>query len=135
MIKGINTSGRYITVTGGISATPYISPGSVGAGMMRWNTNTNCIEVNDGNMWKTIDMGYPTVELTPETESLLEWAREQRSKQNERERAVKNNPALAKAYEAIKRAEENFDLLETIAKEHNNSNYGMLAEAQVSSSP
>jgi hypothetical protein len=115
MIKGINTSGRYITVSGGHAATPYISPGSVGAGMLRWNTNTNCIEVNDGNMWKTIDMGYPTVELTPDTESLLEWARNARDKQRIRESKIQDNPALKKAYEAIVRAEENFDLLESIA--------------------
>lgn len=115
MIKGINTSGRYITVSGGISANPYISPGSVGAGMMRWNTNTNCIEVSDGNMWKTIDMGYPTVELTPDTESLLEWARLERTKQRVREERIQKNPALQKAYEALKRAEENFELLDSIA--------------------
>lgn len=120
MIKGINSSGRYITVTGGSASNPYISPGAAGAGMVRYNPNMNQLEVNDGNSWQTLATSYATVELTPETESLLNWAREQRSKQNERERAVKNNPALAKAYEAIKRAEENFDLLETIAKEHDN---------------
>jgi len=119
MIKGINTSGRYVTVTGGTASDPYISPGSVGAGMLRWNSNMNNMEVNDGNSWKTLSMNYATVELTPEAESLMEWARKERDKQRTREDAVRRNPALRKAYEAIQRAEENFDLLETIAREHN----------------
>ncbi len=118
MIKGINASGRYVTVTGGTASDPYISPGSVGAGMLRWNSNMNNMEVNDGNSWKTLSMNYATVELTPEAESLMEWARKERDKQRTREDAVRRNPALRKAYEAIQRAEENFDLLETIAREH-----------------
>ncbi len=117
-IYGINASGRYVTVTGGTASDPYISPGSVGAGMLRWNSNMNNMEVNDGNSWKTLSMNYATVELTPEAESLMEWARKERDKQRTREDAVRRNPALRKAYEAIQRAEENFDLLETIAREH-----------------
>ncbi len=128
MIKGINSSGRYLTVSGGQSSSNYISPGAVGAGMMRYNSNMNCIEVNDGNSWQQLNTNYATVELTPEAESLFEWARKERSKQQARELAVANNPALKKAYEAIKRAEENFDLLEAIAKEHND-NHGEMMEA------
>jgi hypothetical protein len=85
--------------------------------MMRWNPNMNQIEVNDGNTWLPMTPGYATVELTPDTESLLEWARLERTKQRIREERVQNNPALRKAYEAIVRAEENFDLLDSIAGE------------------
>ena len=115
MIKGINSSGRYLTITGGIPSNPYISPGSVGAGMMRYNPNMNCIEVNDGNMWKQLDMSYASVELNPDTEALLEWARLERTKQQLLEERIEQNPALKKAYEAVLRAQENFDILDTIA--------------------
>ena len=115
MIKGINSSGRYLTVTGGTPTNPYISPGSVGAGMMRYNPNMNCIEVNDGNMWKQLDMSYASVELNPDTEALLEWARLERTKQQLLEERIEQNPALKKAYEAVVRAQENFDILDTIA--------------------
>jgi len=118
MIKGINSSSKYVTVTGGTPSNPYISPGSVGAGMMRYNPNMNCIEINDGNSWKTLEMSYATVELTSDAESLLQWAREQRDKQWVRESKMQRNPALKKAYEAIIRAEENFDLLESIAGDY-----------------
>lgn len=129
MIKGINSSGRYVKVTSGGSSDPYISPGSVGAGMLRWNSNMNTMEVNDGNSWKSFNMSYATVELTPEAEDLLEWARKERDRQRTRENAVRKNPALQKAYDAIKRAEENFDLLETIAKEHDKDHGEVMAES------
>ena len=115
MIKGINSSGRYLTVSGGKPSSTYISPGRVGAGMLRYNSNMTCIEVNDGNMWKQLETGYATVELNPETESLLEWARLERTKQRVLAERIEQNPALKKAYEAVLRAQENFDIFDKIA--------------------
>jgi hypothetical protein len=117
MIKGI-TGGKYVMVQGGSSSDPYISPGSAGAGMMRWNPNMNCIEVNDGSMWKQLGMSYATVALDPEAESILNWARQERDRQRLREKRIQENPALKKAYEAIQRAEANYDILDKIIGEH-----------------
>ena len=113
MIKGI-TGGKYVMVQGGSSSDPYISPGSAGAGMMRYNPNMNCMEVNDGNMWKQLGMSYATVALDAEAESILNWAKQERERQRLREKRIQENPALKKAYEAILRAEENYDLLDRI---------------------
>lgn len=121
MIKGLTQSGRYVNVSGGSPSSTYISPGAVGAGMMRYNSNMNCIEVNDGNSWKEVVGSYASIGLTQEAEALLDWAREQRNKQQARKYAAENNPALKKAYEAIQRAEENFDLLEAIAGNYDES--------------
>jgi hypothetical protein len=117
MIKSINSSGRYLTVSGGSPSSTYISPGAVGSGMMRYNGNMNCIEVNDGNSWIQLQSNYATIELTPDGESLLEWARKERDKQWARDERIRKNPALKKAYEAIQRAEANFDILDKIVGE------------------
>jgi hypothetical protein len=114
MIKGINSSGRYLTVSGGSPSNTYISPGAVGSGMMRYNGNMNCIEVNDGNSWQQLHMSYATVELSPDAEALLEWARLERTKQRVMEDRIKNHPALQNAHDAVKRAQENFDILDKI---------------------
>jgi hypothetical protein len=114
MLKGINSSGRYLTVSGGSPSSTYISPGSAGSGMMRYNGNMNCIEVNDGCSWIQLQSSYATVELNPEVESLLEWARLERTKQRVMEDRIKKHPSLQKAYEAIQRAEDNFDILDKI---------------------
>jgi hypothetical protein len=71
MIKGISQGGRYITVSGGIPNNPYISPGSQSAGMMRYNTNMNNVEVYDGQSWKEIS-SFASISMTPEAETLLD---------------------------------------------------------------
>jgi hypothetical protein len=96
---------------------PYISPGAQSAGMMRFNTNSSQIEVYDGIAWKQMDMAYTSIDLSPEAQDLLQWARTQRQLDLNRKTLIENNPALRKAYEAIQRAEDNFDLLATIAGE------------------
>lgn len=110
MIKGITGTGKYVRVTGGTPSNPYISPGSVGAGMMRYNSNMNCIEVNDGNSWKDMGGNYANVELTHEAESLLDWARKKRD-----EEMVM--VLLIEKYPALKKAKDNYDLIWNIVKD------------------
>lgn len=117
MISNIVGS-QYIQVSGSSFSPPSISPGVAGAGMVRWNPSMNCIEVNDGTSWRQMMMSYPTIDLTPDTKDLLEWARAQRTMYMRRLEAAQKNPALLKALEAIKRAEENFDLLDSISKDY-----------------
>lgn len=114
MIKGIVSNSQFITVSNGSPMTPYISPGAEGAGQMRYNTRSNNMEVWDGVTWKELSMAYTSVDLNYEAQELLKWARETRNKELAREARIRSNPALRKAYEAIQRAEENFDILDKI---------------------
>jgi len=105
MIKGITPS-RYIMVSGGSPSNPFISPGAVGAGMMRYNGNMNCIEVNDGNMWKQLESTYATVELTGEAQSILDWAKKKMYEEQQLDELCKKYPGLGKArdnFETFKR--------------------------------
>ncbi len=114
MIKNL-TGGFGITITGSMNPDPYISPGSAGAGMIRWNPNMNCMEVNDGNMWKQFTWSYPTIELDSNAKAVMNWAMQKMQEDSLRQQRIRDNPALEKAYEAIKRAEANFDILDKIA--------------------
>jgi hypothetical protein len=118
MIKGINSSSRYITVSGGSPSPTYISPGSVGAGMIRWNPNMNCMEVNDGNMWKTLDMSYASVELTSDAESLLEWARKKRSDEATLHALAEKNSAVKIALDNLEQAKQQLEITAHLAREH-----------------
>jgi len=129
MIKNI-TAGFGLAISGSTNSDPYISPGSAGAGMMRWNPNMSCIEVNDGSMWKQITWSYPTVELDHNARTVMNWAMQKMQEDSLRQQRIRDNPALQKAYEAIKRAEANFDILDKIAGEERTHN-----EDQVQSSP
>jgi hypothetical protein len=117
MIKGL-MGNQGVIVSGGDTSLPYVNPNPNNpmTGMLRIN-NTN-IEVFNGNAWQMISSSYATVSLDPETQDLLQWIRTQRTLELNRQTLMKNNPALEKAYEAMKRAEDNFDILATIAGEY-----------------
>jgi hypothetical protein len=110
MIKGImGTTG--VTVSGGNVSLPYIGSNVANPiqGMIRIN-NTD-FEVFNGTGWQSLPSSYATVSLDPDTQDLLTWARTQRTLEMNRKFLIENNPALEKAYESIKRAEANFDIL------------------------
>jgi hypothetical protein len=118
MIKGLmGITG--ITVSGGNTALPYVGPNSNNpmTGMIRIN-NTE-LEVFNGTSWQMISSSYATVSLDQEILDLLQWARTQRTMAMNRLTLAQNNPALLKALEAVKRAEDNFELLAKFV-EHDN---------------
>ena len=111
MIKGI-TGGVGVVAGGGSMSYPYIPQNSNNPiqGMLRLNGQD--MQVFDGSSWITLSASYATVSLDQETQDLLAWARAQRTMAFKRMELAEKNPALLKALEAIKRAEDNFDLLE-----------------------
>jgi hypothetical protein len=111
MIKGINSSGRYITISGG-GASNYVNSysGAQGVGNMRYNTSSQNMEVYDGTSWIRLNMDYTSVGLTPEAESLLDWA----SKKRAEEFAMS---AMLEKYPALRKAKDNFDLVLNTVKD------------------
>jgi len=116
MIKGL-TGSAGLTVNGGMNSLPYIAPNINNPiqGMIRIN-NTD-LEVFNGTGWQSLPSSYATVSLDPETQDLLLWARTQRTLERDRAVLIGNNPALEKAYKAILRAEQNFDILSKFVEE------------------
>ena len=117
MIKGLmGTCG--VTVSAGNTSLPYVGPNvnNPMTGMLRIN-NTD-IEVFNGSSWQQLSTSYATVSLDQEILDVIQWARAQRTMAMNRLTLAQNNPALMKALEAVKRAEENFELLSTIAGEY-----------------
>jgi hypothetical protein len=110
MIKGLmGTTG--ITVSGGDVSLPYITSNTSNAiqGMIRINGTD--LEVFNGTAWQLLPSSYATVSFDQDTKDLLQWARTQRQLEWNRATLIANNPALEKAYKAILRAEQNFDIL------------------------
>jgi hypothetical protein len=115
MIKGLMGS-QGIVVSGGNTSLPYVNqnPNNPIQGMIRINMTE--LEVFNGSTWQQLSSSYATVGLDQDTQDLLSWARAQRTMQLNRLTLAQNNPAMLKALEAIKRAEENFELLEQFVK-------------------
>ena len=110
MIKGI-TGGPGIVAGGGSMNYPYIPQNSNNPiqGMLRLNGQD--MQVFDGSSWIILSASYAHVSLDQETQDLLMWARAQRTMAMNRMTLAQSNPALMKALEAVKRAEDNFELL------------------------
>lgn len=117
MIKNVY-GGSYVTVSGGSGST-YVNGynGAQGVGNMRYNTTMQKIEVYDGNNWIQMQMPDVMIDLNPEAQSLLAWARKKRDQEQELERLVQNYPALADARENLERAQEQLDMLAALARD------------------
>ena len=110
---------KGVTVGAGDVSTPYINNNSSNPmqGMIRlWGTD---FQVFDGTAWIQLASSYATVSLDQDTQDLLLWARTQRQLERNRATLIENNPALEKAYKAILRAEQNFDILSKFVEEDN----------------
>ena len=100
-----------VTVSAGNTSLPYVSPNPSNpmTGMVRIN-NTD-LEVFNGSSWLQLPSSYATVSIDQEVLDVIQWARTQRTMAMNRLTIAQNNPALMKALEAVKRAEDNFELL------------------------
>jgi hypothetical protein len=119
MIKNITASGRYVQVSGGGSGT-YVNgySGLQGVGNMRYNTSNQCMEVFDGNHWVTIAMGYASVGLNGEAESLLDWARQKRDEELAWQSLAKDNQAVKIALDNLEKAKQQLDITAKLAREY-----------------
>jgi len=115
MIGSLISNSNHVTVSGGVSSAPYISPGAAGAGMMRWNPNMQCVEVNNGNTWLPFNESQVCIDLGPDEQRVLEWAA--RKMQEE-----ENLEAMMEKYPALRKAKENFDLVLNLTKDDYKAN-------------
>jgi hypothetical protein len=110
MIKGLmGTTG--VTVSGGNTSLPYVNqnPSNPIQGMLRINMTE--LEVFTGTAWQQVPSSYATVSLDQEILDVIQWARAQRTMAMNRLTLAQNNPALMKALEKLKKAEDDFELL------------------------
>jgi len=119
MLNGINTSGRYLQVTGG-SATTYVNKNygsnSFMTGDMRYDLDSQCIKVFDGSSWVSIVGSMATVELTYEAQSLLDWARKKKDEDMLLEKQAQENPAIKDLIEQIKQKQDQIKMVQTLIK-------------------
>ena len=122
MIKGLAPMGKYTVVSGGNTSVPYVNQNINNPiqGMIRINgTDT---QVFDGSNWIVINTSYASVGLSPEAESLLDWARKKRSEEMELEALASTNPTIKDLVDTIKQKQEQIQIVRTLIKqEHGES--------------
>lgn len=115
MIKGITSTGPYISVRS--STSPYINMSTPSAGMIRYNGNTSCVEIYDGSYWQVMN-NFEEVGLTPQANEILDWAKKKMEEERNYKNLASHHPAIAIALENLKRAEEQLKTTIHLSKEH-----------------
>lgn len=115
MIKNI-TPGSGININNNYSTWPsfYNTVNSTGnslVGQLRYNGSNQSLEVYDGNTWLTMTSGYPTVELAPHVQAVVAWAQTKMAEESRIRELAAKHPAVADALEALKRAEEQVQIV------------------------
>lgn len=103
MIKGIAQSGRFVTISNGSPSALYMNSysGQTMVGQIRWNPNTQNLEVYDGSSWMSMPSAIPSVGLTWDAEQAIEWAIKKQKEEAELAELCKQHPAVAEAYERL----------------------------------
>jgi hypothetical protein len=110
MIKNITTqSPRWISVYGP-SQSPYISPGAMSAGMVRYNNGSASLEVYDGNSWMVFSASAD-VGLSPEAQAVMAWAYKKMKEDEQLELLMAKHPGL-------KDLHDKFELMKALVAEH-----------------
>ena len=100
MIRGIN-AGPHLTISDGYAPVPNFSPGAQSAGMVRYNTNIQCMEVYDGQGWQSIYTAYPTVELAPASREAVEWAMRKQHEERKLRDLMEQHPGLKELHDQL----------------------------------
>lgn len=116
MIKSLS-SGPGVIVNNGNTPYIYVNMGAPSAGMMRYNGNTNNVEVYDGHTWMTMASNHASVELDSDTLSLLAWARKKKNEEMERDLLSVTNPAIKDLINQIEEKEKQILVIQTLIKE------------------
>ena len=118
MIKSIHSSSPFLYISGGNPGSTYIGNfNGTGVGNMRYNPNSQNIEVYDGSTWIILSAHHATINLSDETISLLEWARKKRNEEFEIKQLAETNPAIKDLVTQIKEKEEQIRVVQTLIKE------------------
>lgn len=118
MLNGINTGGRYITVTGGGSTyvnKSYSSDATM-QGDMKYDLSSQCIKVFDGNSWQMLAGSVATVDLSYEAQSLLDWAREKKNEEMLLATQAQESPAIRDLVEQIKQKQDQIKMVQNLIK-------------------
>lgn len=93
-----NNSGRWMHVVP--NATPYVNnySGQSGAGMMRYNTSINCVEITDGMSWHQYRPGA-TVDLSSDAQNALDWAYRKMQEEQRLSQLMAQHPGLRDLHE------------------------------------
>lgn len=121
MIKNINANGRFIQISGGGSAHVSVSNGSNMSGNVRWNMNSQNLEVYDGSTWISIGKDVH-MDISPQVYQMLDWVEKKMHEDRRIQHLVDSNPTVADAYATYKDAADKLRVVIELTKKEDHHN-------------
>ena len=117
MITSITTIGKYVEVNYSTGSNHIVTPsGAQGVGNLRFNTNTQTMEVYDGNMWRPLNVNNPRLGLTPYAEELLDWAEKKMREELELKALAETNSTIKDLIDTIMQKQEQLEMVKILIK-------------------
>ena len=117
MITSITSMGKYVEVNYSTGSTHIVNTsGAQGVGNLRFNTNTQIMEVYDGNMWRPLNMNHSRLGLTPHAEELLDWAEKKMREELELKELAKTNSTIKDLIDTIMQKQEQLEMVKILIK-------------------
>lgn len=101
MIKDVISSGPFVQVTGGGSYTPYVNMSNSSAGLVRFNGNSQNLEVYDGVNWMAMSSSVASVGLTIDAQGILVWAKQKMEEEQRLRALMDRHPGLRDAHDTF----------------------------------
>jgi hypothetical protein len=118
MIRNIVSAGRYINVLGNNGSFPYVNSSSNPMqGALRIQNND--MQVFDGSGWINMGGAYSSIGLTPEAETILDWAKKKMAEEADNEELRKKFPILDSALKDAETAKKQAMFIKELVKSHN----------------
>lgn len=112
MIKSLTSGSPYLHVQNGYNGVPPISPGAQSAGMLRYNTSSNSIEVYNGVAWFGVDTNIQ-LNLSEAAHSALTWVETKMREEARLQDLMSRHPGL-------KDLHEKFEIMKILCQQEEN---------------
>jgi hypothetical protein len=117
MIKGLAPTGKYTIVSAGNSSVPYVNQNMTNPmqGMIR--VSGSDMQVFDGASWIVMNTSYASIGLSPDAESLLDWARQKRDEEAANLKLAETNPTIKNLLDEMNKYKDQINMVKILMKD------------------
>jgi hypothetical protein len=114
MIQELTTNSQHLFPSRLSVSQPYINGGN---GIVRYNSNSGRLEVNDGSAWMPLGNQWG-LNLSNDAINAIDWVKNKIKEEEELKALSKDHPAIRFAVENLERAKQQLDVTINLSKEY-----------------
>lgn len=118
MIDHVYGGSSYLTVSSTTGSTPYINPSQPMTGMLRFNGSNSSMEVYDGNGWQRVGGGSAMIDLSPQAQSIMQWAEKKMEDELAYKELAEKSSAVKIALDNLAEAQRQLELTAHLARDY-----------------